>query len=205
MDHLRPALVMIGLMTVLTGLAYPLAMTSLAQAAFPAQANASLIERDGRIVGSALVAQAFDQPHYAHSRPSANGFDASASGASNLGPTSADLMAEITDRAADYRETNGTTQVPIDAVTASGSGLDPHISVENARLQTRRIAEARGVPVADVRRMIDEIAEGPWLGLFGEAHVNVLRLNLALDAAFPLTPPAGDFSLAPLWGDTADG
>lgn len=192
MDHLRPALVMIGMMTVLTGLAYPLAMTSLAQAAFPAQANASLIKRDGRIVGSALVAQAFDQPHYAHSRPSANGFDAAASGASNLGPTSVDLMAEIADRADAYRDTNGTTQVPIDAVTASGSGLDPHISVENARLQTRRIAEARGVPVADVRRMIDEITEGPWLGLFGEAHVNVLRLNLALDAAFPLTPPEAE-------------
>jgi len=192
MDHLRPALVMIGLMTCLTGLAYPLAMTSLAQAAFPAQANASLIERDGRIIGSALVAQAFDQPHYAHSRPSANGFDAAASGASNLGPTSADLLAEIADRATEYRAVNGTTQVPIDAVTASGSGLDPHISVENARLQARRIAEARGVSVADVRRMIDEITEGPWLGLFGEAHVNVLRLNLALDAAFPLTPPVGD-------------
>ena len=191
MDHLRPALVMIGLMTALTGLAYPLAMTGLAQAAFPAQANASLMMRDGQIVGSALVAQDFDLPHYAHPRPSANGYDAAASGASNRGPTSAALLADISDRAAAYREVNGTTQVPIDAVTASGSGLDPHVSVENALLQARRIAEARGVPVADVRRVIDALAEGPWLGLFGEAHVNVLRLNLALDDAFPLSPPAG--------------
>ncbi|MGP9804380.1 potassium-transporting ATPase subunit KdpC [Paracoccus sp. NSM] len=192
MDHLRPALVMIGLMTALTGLAYPLAMTGLAQAAFPTQANASLMMRDGQIVGSALVAQDFDLPHYAHPRPSANVYDAAASGASNLGATSAILLADISDRAAAYRQINGTTQVPIDAVTASGSGLDPHVSVENALLQARRIAEARGVPVADVRRVIDALAEGPWLGLFGEAHVNVLRLNLALDDAFPLSPPEGE-------------
>lgn len=187
-DHIRPALTTLGLMTALTGLAYPLAMTGLAQALFPVEANASLIERDGRVVGSALVGQAFVATGYFHPRPSAVDYDAAASGASNLGPTSAELIAAVTARAAAYRAENRTDQVPIDAVTASASGLDPDISPRNARLQAARVAEARGVPAADVQALVSAGIEGPWLGLFGEAHVNVLRLNLALDDAFPPAP-----------------
>lgn len=186
MTQLRPAVAMIALMTLMTGLAYPLVMTGVAQGAFPGKANASLVERDGEIVGSALVAQAFSAPYYAHPRPSGADYNGASSGASNLGPTSAELMDIFADRAATYRAINGTMQVPIDAITASGSGLDPHISMANARLQARRIAEARGVSVGDVRAQIDAATTGQWLGIFGEPHVNVLLLNLALDAAFPL-------------------
>jgi len=186
LDQIRPAVVMLGLMTLLTGLAYPLTMTSVAQMTFPEKATASLIERDGHIVGSALVAQNFTKPYYAHPRPSAVDFDAASSGASNLGPTNTELLKGYAERAAAYREANGVTLVPIDAITASGSGLDPHISVQNANLQANRIAKARGVTVSDIRRVISEKVEGRWLGLFGEAHVNVLLLNLSLDAAFPV-------------------
>jgi K+-transporting ATPase ATPase C chain len=170
MDHLRPAVVMIGLMTGLTGLAYPLAVTGVAQVALPAKANASLVESDGRIVGSALVAQAFTEPHYLHPRPSGVDFDAGASGASNLGASNAELLETIAQRAADYRADNGTSRVPIDAVTASGSGLDPHISLENALLQLGRVAAARGVPVGEVRTLMNAETQGRWLGLFGEPH-----------------------------------
>jgi K+-transporting ATPase ATPase C chain len=188
LDQLRPAVVMIGLMTGLTGLAYPLAVTGVAQVALPAQANASLVEQDGRVVGSALVAQAFTAPHYLHPRPSGVDFNAAASGASNLGPSNAALLETIVQRANTYRTDNVTNRVPIDAVTASGSGLDPHISVENALLQANRVAEARGVPVAEVRTLVNSETQDRWLGLFGERHVNVLLVNLALDAAFPLSP-----------------
>ncbi len=187
-DQMRPALATLGLMTLLTGLAYPLAMTGIAQAAFPVQANASLIERGGQVIGSALVAQPFAARQYFHPRPSAVDFNASGSGASNLGPTSADLLASVAGRAQAYRDTNRVTLVPMDAVTTSGSGLDPHISVQNARLQAARVAEARGVPVAQVLAQVDALTEGRWLGLFGAAHVNVLLLNLSLDEAFPLPP-----------------
>ena len=192
MIHLRPALVMLGLMVGLTGLAYPLAMTGLAQALFPAQANASLIERDGRIVGSALVAQAFTADHYFHPRPSAAEFDATDSGASNLGPTNAELIAQVAERAEAFRQAHGVTRVPIDAVTASASGLDPHISLENARLQAARVAEARDVPTREVLALVNAQAERPWLGLFGADRVNVLLLNLALDDRLPLPAPEGD-------------
>lgn len=190
LDQLRPAVVMIGLVTGLTGLAYPLAVTGVAQVALPAQANASLVEQDGRVVGSALVAQAFTAPHYLHPRPSGVDFNAAASGASNLGPSNAALLDTIVQLADTYRAENTTARVPIDAVTASGSGLDPHISVENALLQASRVAEARSVPVAEVRTLVNTETQGRWLGLFGEPHVNVLLVNLALDAAFPL-PPSG--------------
>lgn len=188
MTHLRPALVMLALMVGLTGLAYPLAMTGIAQSVFPAQANASLIERNGQIVGSALVGQAFTADHYFHPRPSAVAFDATDSGATNLGPTNADLIAEVAARAEAFRAAHGVQVVPIDAVTASSSGLDPHISVQNARLQAGRVAEARGVEPRAVLDLVNALVEAPWLGLFGQPRVNVLLLNLVLDDALPLSP-----------------
>lgn len=188
MTHLRPALVMLGLMVALTGLAYPLAITGIAQTIFPTQANASLIERDGRVVGSALVGQSFVEPHYFHSRPSAVAFDATDSGAINFGPTNAELIAEVAARAEAFRVAHGVSVVPIDAVTASASGLDPHISLQNARLQAGRVAEARGVELREVLALVNAAADGPWLGLFGQSRINVLMLNLSLDDALPLPP-----------------
>ncbi|CAM3373875.1 potassium-transporting ATPase subunit KdpC [Paracoccus nototheniae] len=187
-DHIRPALVTLGLMIGLTGLAYPLAITGLGQALMPVEANASLITRDGRIIGSALVGQAFAAPDYLHPRPSAVEYDAAAAGASNLGPTSAPMLADQTARATAYAAENGTDRVPVDAVTTSASGLDPHVSPENAAAQAGRIAAARGVPVEQVRALIAAQTEPRWLGLFGEPRVNVLLVNLALDAAWPQTP-----------------
>ena len=192
LTHLRPALVMLALMVGLTGLAYPLAMTGIAQVVFPTQANASLIERDGRIVGSALVAQAFTADHYFHPRPSAANFDATDSDASNFGPTNADLIAQVAERAEAFRAAHGVQVVPIDAVTASASGLDPHISLQNARLQAARVAEARGVPTREVLALVNAQTEAPWLGLFGTDRVNVLLLNLALDERLPLPAPDAD-------------
>ncbi|SCY83615.1 potassium-transporting ATPase subunit KdpC [Paracoccus tibetensis] len=185
-EHIRPALATLGLMVVLTGLAYPLAITGLGQALMPQQANASLIERNGRIVGSALVGQAFAAPRYLHPRPSAVDYDAAAAGASNLGPTSAELLALQVARAEAFRAETGAARVPVDAVTASASGLDPHVSPQNALAQAARIAAARGAPEAAIRSMIASHVEPPLLGLFGEPRVNVLSVNLALDAAFPL-------------------
>lgn len=187
-DHIRPALATLGLMTVLTGVAYPLALTGLGQTLMPHQANASLIVRDGQVIGSALVGQAFAAPGYLHPRPSAVDYDAAAAGASNLGPTSAALIADQAARAADFVASTGAASVPVDAVTASGSGLDPHVSPENARAQAARIAAARGVPAAEVAALIETQIEPRWLGLFGEPRVNVLAVNLALDAAFPAAP-----------------
>ena len=191
-DHIRPALATLGLMTLLTGLAYPLAITGLGQALMPVQANASLITRDGQVIGSALVGQAFAAPGYLHPRPSAVDYDAAAAGASNLGPTSAPMLADQTARASAYAVENDASRVPVDAVTTSASGLDPHISPENAAAQAGRIAEARGIPVAEVRALIDAQTQAPWLGLFGEPRVNVLLVNLALDAAQPPAPTAPD-------------
>jgi K+-transporting ATPase ATPase C chain len=176
--------------TVLLGLAYPLAITGLAQTAFSYRANGSLVRaRDGEVVGSALLGQAFDDPGAFLPRPSAageNGYDPTASGASNLGPLNPELIAAVAQRATAYRRANGLPDgalVPVDAVTASGSGLDPHISVANARLQAPRVAAARGLPVAEVLALVDEHTLGRDLGLFGEPGVHVLKLNLALDAA----------------------
>lgn len=189
-EHIRPAIATLGLMILLTGLAYPLAMNGLGQALMPAKANASLVEQDGQVIGSALVGQTFAAPGYLHPRPSAVEYDAASAGASNLGPTSAELLAEQAARAEAYREDTGAARVPVDAVTASGSGLDPHISPQNASAQAARIAEARGAPEADVRHLIGTYVEPRWLGLFGEPRVNVLAVNLALDAAFPLAVTA---------------
>lgn len=189
LNQLRPALVMLFGMTLLTGLAYPMAMTGIARGIAPNAATGSLIEREGTVIGSSLIAQDFTGSGYLHPRPSAAAFSAMPSGASNLGPTSAALRDEVAVRRSAWESENGGT-APIDAVTASGSGLDPDISPENAHGQAARIAAARGVPVTEVTRIIGEHTEGRWLGLYGQPRVNVLLTNLALDEVLPL-PPAG--------------
>jgi K+-transporting ATPase ATPase C chain len=180
--HLRPAISMVVLMTLLTGVAYPLAMTGAAQALFPAQAAGSPVTRDGVVVGSALVGQAFAEPRYLIGRPSAVGYDAANSGGSNLAPSNLALVAEIRARAAAVAARDGAARPPVDLVTASASGLDPHLSPEAALLQAPRIAAARGADPAAVRALIEGRIERP---LFGPPVVNVLLANLALDAAFP--------------------
>lgn len=178
---LRPALVLLALFVLLTGIAYPLAITGIAQLAFPANANGSVIVRDGVVVGSTLIGQRFTADRWFWSRPSAagsEGYDAAASSGSNLGPTSAVLMARIE---ADVLR-HGGSSVAADAVTASGSGLDPHVSPENARAQIARVAAARGLPPERVAALVDDAIEGRALGVVGEPRVNVLELNLALDA-----------------------
>jgi K+-transporting ATPase ATPase C chain len=187
LTHLRPAIALTVVFTLLTGLAYPLAITGAAQGLFPAAASGSLIEREGTVIGSALIAQPFGGAGYLYPRPSASGWNAAGTGASNLGPTSAALIAATADRRAAWETAHGAP-APIDAVTASGSGLDPHVSPEAALAQADRIAAARGAEADDVRRLIEAAVEPHFLGLYGEPRVNVLTTNLALDAAFPMPP-----------------
>lgn len=180
---------MIVVMTVLTGLVYPAVVTGLAQVLFPANAHGSLIEKDGKVVGSVLIGQTFTKPEYFHPRPSAAGagYDASASGGSNYGPTSQKLIDRVKASVAQYRAENPdyTGDIPADAVTASASGLDPHISPANAAIQVGRVAKARGASLGEVQTLVDRWTEHPWLGFIGEPRVNVLQVNLGLDEQFP--------------------
>lgn len=186
MQTLRPALSVFALLTALTGVAYPLLVTGIAQVAFPHAANGSLLSVDGKAVGSALIGQSFSAPKYFWGRPSAtspmpnNGV---ASGGSNLGTNNPVLLDAVRDRVADLRNAGpGNTQpVPVDLITASGSGLDPEISLAAASYQAPRIARARGIGETSLRALIEQQAQRPWLGIVGEPRVNVLQLNLALD------------------------
>jgi potassium-transporting ATPase KdpC subunit len=184
--QLGPAVLGVVVFTVLCGVIYPLVVTGAAQVAFHDKANGSLVKVDGHVVGSRLIGQQFADVKYFHPRPSAagSGYDGLASSASNLGPTNPDFLASIDDRVAAYRRENGlpsTQLVPVDAVTASGSGLDPDISVANAKLQADRVAAARGMTVAEVLALVDAHTSGRQWAIFGEPGVNVLELNLALD------------------------
>jgi potassium-transporting ATPase KdpC subunit len=206
--QLFPALMMLIVFTVITGLVYPLVVTGVAQGVFSDQANGSKLEVNGKAVGSKLLGQTFTKAKYFHGRPSAAGAAASGSDAtdpnddsktvandpkdlsqdissgSNLGPTNPDFLALVKQRAADYRKENRlgrAANVPVDAVTASASGLDPHISVANARIQAHRVARVRRVPLAQVNRLIDQHTDDRSLGFLGEPAVNVLELNVALD------------------------
>jgi len=182
--HIRPAIVLTLLFTGLTGLAYPLAMTGVAQAMFPAQAEGSLIRKADAVVGSALIGQSFTSERYFHPRPSATAdtpYNAAASGGSNLGPTSKALVDRVTAAAGELGAAP-ETPVPVDLVTTSASGLDPDISPAAALYQAARVAKVRGLPEAAVKKLVESRIEGRTLGLLGEPRVNVLKLNLALDA-----------------------
>jgi potassium-transporting ATPase KdpC subunit len=184
-NQIRPAIVMTILFTLLTGLAYPLAITGVGQLAFPAQANGSRLERDGVVVGSALIGQDFTEPGYFWARPSATGdvpYNGAASSGSNYGATDARLVQRVAGTVASL----GSSPVPADAATTSASGLDPDISPANARLQLARVAAARGVGLPVLETLLGQMTETPMLGIFGEPHVNVLALNLALDKMAPM-------------------
>lgn len=186
--HLKTATILYLVLTVITGVLYPLAVTAIAQIAMPARANGSLIARDGRTVGSTLIGQSFSSPGYFWSRPSATGpmpYNAAASSGSNLGPTNPALEEAVRERIAALRAADPGNQapVPVDLVTASGSGLDPHISPAAAAFQVARVARERAMDPAGLRALVDEHTEGRTFWLLGERRVNVLTLNLALDAA----------------------
>ena len=197
LKEIRPAILILVLLTAITGLAYPLAMTAIAGVVFPKQAQGSLIERDGKVVGSALVGQEFKDDKYFHGRPSATNtpdpqdptktvdapYNAANSGGSNLGPTSKMLADRLQADVEKLKAENPSVQVPIDLVTTSGSGLDPHISPAAALFQVPRVAKARNIPEDRLRQLVQDETEGRFLGLLGEPRVNVLALNLALDRA----------------------
>jgi len=186
LSQIRPAIVSTVLFTLLLGVGYPLVVTGIAKVAFPYQAEGSLIrDSGGKVIGSALIGQAFAKPEYLHPRPSAagNGYDASASSGSNYGPLNTDMAKRIKGDA-DAIRASGISEVTEDSVTTSGSGLDPHISPTYALLQADRVAKARGASPDEVRKLIADHVEGQWLGFIGQPRVNVLQTNLALDAAF---------------------
>lgn len=187
LNHIRPAVVMIALFTGVLGVAYPFAVTGVAQTVFSEQADGSLVrDKAGKVVGSALVGQTFAEPVYLHPRPSAagDGYDASSSSGANLGPLNPDLISRVKTDADALRAETGAAVIPADAVTASASGLDPHISPAYARLQAARIAQARGVAVQEVSKVIEQHVEGRTFGVLGQPRVNVLLTNMALDARF---------------------
>jgi K+-transporting ATPase ATPase C chain len=187
-EHIRPAIVLLMLFTILTGLLYPLAMTGIAQVITPDSANGSIVLVDGKPIGSRLVGQLFTKDNYFWPRPSgagSNGYDGAASSGSNFGPTNPKLIERIKTEAARYP---GDGPVPVDAVTASGSGLDPDISPQNAHRQAPRVAKARGMTIDQVNALVDANTQSRVLGFIGEPRVNVLALNMALDAASPTTP-----------------
>ncbi|MBS0384898.1 MAG: potassium-transporting ATPase subunit KdpC [Proteobacteria bacterium] len=190
MSQIRPALVLLALFTLLFGVIYPFAITGIAQLAFPSHANGSLIERNGQVVGSALIGQSFSRPEYFWPRPSAagQGYDASASSGSNYGASSRALVDRVRGDVSRLHQGGVQGRIPADLATASGSGLDPHISPAAAQAQVARVAAARHLSEQQVAALVARYTEPPFLGLIGEATVNVLRLNLALDETRPAGP-----------------
>ena len=191
LKELKPAILITIVMTILTGILYPLAVTGIAQELFPKQANGSLIENNGKVIGSELIGQNFAKPEYFHPRPSAagsNGYDASSSGGSNLGPTNPALADRLKKDAETFRKDNPdyAGPIPADAITTSASGLDPEITPANAIAQADRVAKARAASVDSVRSLVGANTDSRQLGVLGEPRVNVLKLNIALDEAYPV-------------------